>query len=334
MTYKPDWNHPTVKSRCLKVIEFIDLYLKPGEVRPVAQTQFTKYWGNTARPLAQYLKTHLLECVDSHWNMATGQCKRYRQRHQAVKDLKQQLGLINLEPTVKQAVLDQLTTGQIEYKERGHRLYHELQNYPKRVKRTILARSGYDYEYDIQCCAQTLLLQHSRHLGFSLATPHLDEYIENRTQIRQDLSEELGLDKQTIKKILHALLTGAQISTRYNGNIYAYVNFNRLMISQLKQNTWIQQYQQELRLMWKSIRSQRSMNKGERLNARMKSEIYRELEGQVRKSIVRYLKKTKNQHFFEHDGWSARKAVDIRELVHNVKRTTGFLIGIDWTIYE
>jgi len=266
--------------------------------------------------------------------MATGQCKRYRQRVESVKDLKQQLGLINLEPAVKQATLDQLATGQIEYKEQGHRLYHELQNYPKRVKRTILARAGYDYEYDIRCCAQTLILQHARQMGFAHPTPHLDQYIKDRTEIRQQLSEQLELDTQTIKKILHALLTGAQISTRYNGNIYAYVNFNRFMINQLKQNTWIQQYQQELRLMWKFIRSKRSMNKGQRLNAKMKSEIYRELEAQVRKMIQRYLKKTKNQHFFEHDGWSARKAVDIRELVHNVKRTTGFVIGIDWTIYE
>jgi hypothetical protein len=50
--------------------------------------------------------------------------------------------------------------------------------------------------------------------------------------------------------------------------------------------------------------------------------------------IQRYLKRTKNKYFFEHDGWSCEKAIDIGQLLREVKNKTGFVIQLDWTIHE
>jgi hypothetical protein len=86
--------------------------------------------------------------------------------------------------------------------------------------------------------------------------------------------------------------------------------------------------------MWKAIRLHQSLSKGERFNAKMKSEIYRFLEEKVRVVIKKHLKKTKNKAFIEHDGWSSERAVDIDRLKYEVEKQTGFVIELDWTIHE
>jgi hypothetical protein len=36
--------------------------------------------------------------------------------------------------------------------------------------------------------------------------------------------------------------------------------------------------------------------------------------------------------FFEHDGWRTNKMYDLNELRSYIKRTTGYVIEIDWSI--
>jgi hypothetical protein len=106
------------------------------------------------------------------------------------------------------------------------------------------------------------------------------------------------------------------------------------MIGVLREDLYIQQYLTDLRGMWKEIRKHQSMRYKERFNAKMKSDLYRFLEESVRVVIKRYLKKNKNKSFVEHDGWSCQTAVDIDRLIFEVKKQTGFVIKLDWTIHE
>jgi hypothetical protein len=171
-------------------------------------------------------------------------------------------------------------------------------------------------------------------LGFTKSTPALDRYISDRAQVRDELSQRLELDTQTIKKVLTAILNGGSISAWHENMIFGLVNYNKMMISFLSEDKFIQEYQRDVRQMWKYLRGTRCLEKGQRFNAKMKSEIYRELEESVRVVIKRYLKKTKNVAFIEHDGWSSQKPVDIERLKYEVKRQTGFVIELDWTIHE
>jgi hypothetical protein len=231
-------------------------------------------------------------------------------------------------------LVDALDTGAFEYTSIGHRLYHPLQNLPKRIKQPLLTSKGYRHEYDIECCAQTLLVQHSRTLGLKKPTPALDRYISDRTSVRTELMTRTGLDSKTIKQILTALLNGSNLSCWHTNSIFAYVNYNKQMIEFLKEDHYIEQYICDVRGMWSEIRKHQSLRYKERFNAKMKSEMYRSLEEEVRVVIQRYLKKTKNRAFVEHDGWSCQTAVDTNRLCYEVKRQTGFVIKLDWTIHE
>jgi hypothetical protein len=179
-----------------------------------------------------------------------------------------------------------------------------------------------------------LVLQHARQLGFKKPTAALDLYIENRSQVRADLSDRTGLSTTTVKQILAALFNGASLSSWYTNQIFSYVNYNKVMIKFLRDDSYIQQYLDEVRSMWRYLRKYQGLSEKQRFDSKRKSKIYRQLEESVREVIKKHLRKTKNKAFIEHDGWSSQQPVDIERLCWEVRQQTGLRIRLDWTIYE
>lgn len=333
MTYTPNFSDPRVRKASQRALAFVDQYVK-SSAHWLSQREIQKHFGNLSRPLGKYLKDQLLICTDPYFNMQTGQCKKYCRNQTGVDQLKSDLGMICVPIVISNEITAQITSGDFAYKEVANREYHPLQNLPKRIKRPLLSSKGYRHEYDIQCCAQTLLLQYARSLGFTKETPALDQYITDRTSVRAELAQRLNLSESVIKKILVAILNGGSISTWHECLIFAYVDYNKLMINELSVDPYIQQYQRDVRGIWSEIRKHQRLSKGERFNAKMKSDVYRFLEESVRVVIKRHLKKTKNVAFIEHDGWTCQRAVDIDRLCWEVKQQTGFVIALEWTIHE
>jgi hypothetical protein len=334
MIYTPNFQNPQVQRRIAKSLDWCNTYLSQTKTHWLSYNEIQRQFGSLHRPLGQYLRNQLLICVNPYYsNLTESVCRTYKLNVNGYLAL---CTAIDYEPKYQPStdILQTLITGEFEYTTIGHRDYHPLQNLPKRIKQPLLTSKGYRHEYDIECCAQTLLLQHSRTLGFKRDTPALDRYITDRTSVRSELQKTTGLDSKTIKQILTALLNGSNLSCWHTNSIFAYVNYNKQMIEFLKENTYIQEYITDVRGMWSEIRKHQSLRYKERFNAKMKSELYRFLEESVRVVIQRYLKKTKNRSFIEHDGWSCQTAVDTNRLIYEVKKQTGFIIKLDWTIHE
>lgn len=333
MTYQPNFQDPRIQRTASRALAWSRSYVKPNQDQWLSCREIQRHFGSLSRPLGRYLRDQLLIVQDSYFNIQTGRCKTYRLNSKGWQTLAAQVGY-QTEVKVTARTIEELTSGTFAYASINHREYNPLQNFTKQVKRPLLAQHGYRNEYDIQCAAQTLVLQYARQLGFDQPTPCLDQYIQNRSQVRKNLSEQLGLDTETIKRILTAILNGASISQWHTNTIFGYVNYNRLMIEHLRGNAWIQGYQQEVRSMWLEIRRHRDIPKGVRFNPKMKSEIYRFLEDSVRFHVKKFLKKHKHRAFIEHDGWTSDTAIDIDRLCEEVRRQTGFVIRLDWTVYE
>ena len=334
MTYTPNFNDPRIQRRIEQSLDWTNTYLSQNKQHWLSQREIQRQFGSQSRPLGLYLRNMLLICVNPYYsNLTASVCKTYKLNIEGYHTLCKAIGY---EPkyTPTTDIEQALNTGDFEYESKGHRDYHPIQNLPKRIKRPLLASKGYRHEYDIECCAQTLLLQHARQLGLKKATPALDLYIADRESIRSELKARTGLDSKTVKQIFTALLNGSSLSCWYTNSIFAYVNYNREMIKHLKEDDFIQKYQQDVRAMWNQIRKNQGLRYKERFNAKLKSGLYRQLEESVRVVIQRYLKKTKNRAFVEHDGWSCQTAVDTERLIYEVKQQTGFVIKLDWTIHE
>jgi len=334
MTYSPNFQNPQVRRRIEKSLDWSNTYLSQTKTHWLSQREIQRQFGHQSRPLGLYLRNSLLICVNPYYNNLTESvCRTYKLNVEGYQRLCLAIGY---EPKYKPSpeIANDLDTGNFEYQTKGHRDYHPLQNLPKRIKQPLLTSKGYRHEYDIECCAQTLLVQHSRRLGLKKPTLALDRYISDRTSVRSELMTKTGLDSKTIKQILTALLNGSNLSCWYTNSIFAYVNYNKQMIKFLKEDLYIQEYIKDVRGMWSEIRKHQSLRYKERFNAKMKSEMYRSLEEEVRVVIQKYLKKTKNRAFVEHDGWSCQTAVDTERLCYEVKKQTGFVIKLDWTIHE
>lgn len=330
--YVPNFKDPRIQKRCIGALEFCEQHLAHRKITWISRKEIYKHFGNTSRDLGKYLKDLLLKTEDSYFNMSTGQCKKYSLDRNGFTNLKQSLGIDEVPFGVTDAVSQQLESGAFEYTRLSDREFHSLQFKPKYKKQRILRKFGYRYEFDIKTAAHTLILQYARGLGYNEPTPALDLYIRNKDQIREELAESAGIDSSQTKRILTGILQGASLSPWHTNLIFAQVNYRRDVLEHLRSNTFIKQYQEEVRSIWKHIKNTRGVT--ERMSGRVKSAIYRELESSVRCCIQKYLKKHKNIHFFEHDGWTCREMPDVNQLLQQVKRQTGFVIELDCTIYE
>jgi len=333
MTYRPNLADPRVAKRIIHALDWCEQYMKKPKAQWLSQREIQRHFGSLSRPLGKWLRDSLLICVNPHYDSLNGLCKSYRLNTDTFNKISQDLGKTP-EITITEHIESEIASGEFVYTEKSSREYHPLQNLPKRIKRPIFASRGYRHEYDICCSAQTLILQHARHLGFTTPTPFLDEMISDRDSVRRDIADRCQLPKATVKRILTAILNGASLSTWHENHIFQLVDYNRSMISQLKTDAYITGYRSEVRQMWRHIRKSLTLRRSQRLSSKMKSEIYRSLEESVRSVIKRSLRRTTNRAFIEHDGWTCERAIDICELTQEVKRATGFVIELEWTVNE
>ena len=333
MSYSPKFTDPRVKSKCLAALTFVEQFIKSNQSHWLSTREIQKHFGSQSRPLGKYLKEQLLVCTDPYYNMQTGQCKKYRSNPDGIRALKQSLGILNvtIEPTAK--IQEELDTGEFEYTDKSNRIHHPLQRLPKRIKVPLLRKNNYRHEYDIQCSVHRLILQHAQSLGLTLATPALDEYITDRTAVRDRLANECGITATQVKQVLTAMIQGGTLSCFHENRIFAELNYNKVVLGNLQLNPYILQFKEECKEIWKTIKPTMSVGT-RRLNGRDKSELYRVLEESVRVVIQRYLKRDKNKYFFEHDGWTCARAIDIDRLITEVRIQTGLVIELDWTIHE
>jgi hypothetical protein len=226
--YTPKFTDTRVRAKCLSALEFVEQYVKSTQSNWLSSREISKHFGWQGRPLGKFLRDTLLICTDPYFNIQTGQCKKYTSNPNGVKYIKQQLGIENVKIEITEQIQQELDSGKFEYTEKSNRIHHSLQRLPKRIKLPILRRNNYRHEYDIQCSVHRLLLQHAQHLGLTKATPALDEYITDRTLVRQRLLEECGVSSDQIKHVLTAMIQGGTLSAYHEIRIFAQLIYNKV----------------------------------------------------------------------------------------------------------
>ncbi|CAB5207099.1 hypothetical protein UFOVP180_26 [uncultured Caudovirales phage] len=349
MTYQPNFNDPRIRRRTIQALSFATAMLSPNSSQWVSKALIDKpeHFGQSQNVLSKYLRSKLLVCTDPTFSKQTGKCKEYKLNQTGVDELSQYLG-IDPKSVVDGGPLfekyrDQLETGNFEYNDKSSRLHHALQHVRRDAKKQGLAKFGYKYNYDIKCCAVTLIHQHAQRLGMDSYLFALREFMTKRTEIRNRIAKELEIDAKTAKILLTALLQGSYISHSPKTNVYKAVGGDHSKIEWLKQDEWLTEFRGDIKECWSYIiphMSYRTMidknNRTRRVpvNGKQKSALYRDLERGVLDSVRTYLNNTDNKHLAEHDGWSCQKEIDIEELSSYVKTQTGFEIEIEFEVIE
>ena len=234
----------------------------------------------------------------------------------------------------------ELITGKFNYTEKNNfpRLMHPLQNMPVKHRNKLLKEHDFKYEYDIVCCAPTLILYHSYQLGTGEYMPTITDYIANRKELRQTIANHLEVNPAIVKKIINAMFCGAYISTNHKySSIFKLLGYDDKKIEYMKNNYWVQSLKEEIKHTWQQIKPHypqfiRETKNGKlrhQLYAKDKWNIYFRLERLCLYQIKTYLITNNYKSFLIHDGWHTNHEIDTHHLQEYVYNNTGFLITIE-----
>jgi predicted transcriptional regulator len=231
-----------------------------------------------------------------------------------------------------------LETGEFNYNESGGRAYNGLQNINKEIKQQEFASRGYDYDYDIECCAPTLFLQRAQQIKHKMkSVDYWSFYLNNKQAVRDELCIKYNFTSSQVKQILNGLFQGGVLNTYHDNKIFGYINKNTYKMKQLKQDEFIKALQRDIRYIWRILRDDVKLTlktNFKRCNGKHKSDYYKILEGEVMNPVWKYLKKIKVKHFREHDGFRSTTFVVPNELEQLVKTHTGYQVKFVWSKIE
>lgn len=341
-TYEPNFNDPRILARSLKVLNFVELYLRNNQTTWIASKEFYRHFGNTSRPLGQYLKNLVLDTSDPYFNSATGICKKYLLNPAGVQQLKRLARQENFVPTVGDNLVSQIVSGKFEYEVKSDRMWNPIQQLTRQARGSVLANHGYRFNYDIEAAAPTLLLQRAQQRDPDLSLPALEHYIQHRSQVRDQIAQECGVTPDQAKLVLNAVLQGAVLSVWRQSKLFQSLDCNYTAVRAIQQCKTFCEIRDDIRTMWASLKSDfpvkyttfsTGRQKRARLTGRDKSSYYRALELQVGKIIQRELRKQNIKFLWLHDGWSCNQLCDPNQVTAQVRRKTGFVIRIDYDLY-
>jgi len=359
--YQPNFKNKLVVDRTNKAIGFVLKYLSSSEERPCAKTQLDKYLGQQQNKLGKFLRQKLIICTNERYNKDLKITKKYIYNPQGINELRNLINnncvyyaysvlplTQNTDEMVYQQALQEygqeLDKKQFVFTEsKTHpRLMHGLQNYSKTPRNRLLKDKGFIFEYDIECCAPTVILYHAYQLGTGEYMPTITHYINNRKHHRQRISQELEITEHTAKEIVNALFCGGRlvINEQYC-KIYQKLNLDKAKMMFLQQDPWIQQLKQEIKQCWEHIiphyeymRQYNKLGRKKPFSAKQKWNIYFLLERKCLDQVIHYMH-THHIHYYPiHDGWHTTKPInthEVEQLIYNntsYNNQPGFIIKI------
>ena len=326
MRYEPNINDPRVRKRIQHAYHYALAHLSCTEETPHSQEALSKRFGQAQTDLSKWLRKQLLICTDHHYSDAAGLSKKYILNEDGVAHIESILGCRSTPAKAVQTLYteefkDELATGSFTYKEAANRRWHPIQSLKKTHKHALFYANGYNHEYDIQACAPTLLYQEALKHGLE-PQPLIESYLRDRATVRARLANELQTSPEKVKKIINALFGGARVGCGDYFQLFKDLDGDSALIYAIKSNDYLNLLRESIREMWAALPVE------DRRKSKLKMALYFELEARVLKAVVQFLRRTKNKHFTEHDGWVCEFMLDEHMLKRHVKETTGFDISV------
>lgn len=368
--YHPNFKDKRIQSRCYRALGFVCGCLTEDRAKPWSSRYLDQYLGHSGNQLSSYLRNILLVVSDNHYSMSSGKCKKYCKNPTGIKFIKQSLaGTItcewseycetSTEPTnstelnstdllfdqrmianfVEAEYGDQLRSGNFDYNDRSQRLWHTLQNIRSVHKKPILSNWGYHHQYDIVCCAPSIIEQISRRMGNDLWMPELERYLDYTTEYRNSIARDLEIDVKTTKIFINSLFCGARVGHNpdFATSELLHNDFTRIQLA--KTHPAISALREDIKTCWSSIiksgdliTRRRDVETGrlKPVSSSDKWSVYFRYERQVLSEIQKHLQSLGVKFFLEHDGWSSSEYVDVESLQRVIKNTTGMDLNIKY----
>jgi hypothetical protein len=284
--YKPNFNDPRILARVKHAYGFTKAVMSEDKPTNWSSRTIDKYFGQHQNQLSKYLRSKLLICTNSRYDMNNGKCKEYKINPCGLSFIKEILlgntSIVHMDsmddnnnshstlyPSVLQVgnMLDrklinnwcireygeELRSMNFNYKDKSNRLWHPIQNIKKENKKIILAEMGLGNHYDIEACAPNLIKQYAEHTGMDEPLTALNEYLTDKSNVRTRISKQLEVPTQITKVIINALFCGARIGNNPDFAISQLLNHDSARITWLKEDPYIMQLRADIKTCWDYI---------------------------------------------------------------------------------
>lgn len=367
--YSPNLNDPRVANRCHTALGFVLGVMSEHDPKSWSTRYIDKHLGQQQLPLSKWLRKQLLITTDEHYNKNTGKCKSYILNTEGVNELKHalisarplpqhalpsklNLNIHSTDPLMDHVLVghliereygDQLRSGDFQYRESHHRLWNGLQNIRRCHRVPIMAGYDYSHQYDISTSCATVLEQLSRRYGNDLWMPHLENYQDNKHEVRNTIQQEFEISEKTAKVLINSLFCGARIGLNPDFATTHMLDGDVSKIMLAKEHPVICGLREEIRTCWNhiitsgsEISRRRKLDTGRLIpvSSRDKWIVYFKYERYIINSMRKFVNKQMIRCFLEHDGIRTTDSVDIQELTHQIYLDTGFDVKLDYQYTE
>ncbi len=238
--------------------------------------------------------------------------------------------------------LKELDSGTIKYNLKSDRYFFSLQNILREVKKIVLARHNFTHQYDIECCAPTLLYQYAQKLGMDEYLFAISRYLNDRSECRQEVMTATGLSSTQVKKMITSLFSGAKLGANKRFTFFKSIDCNYTLMRKINEVPFIKALKSDISKLWsffikagavtRTVKTDLDTGKMRTLalTSRQKWSLYFRLERSVLDSVNRYLGTTNNKCFLEHDGWSTTSKIDQDALIAHINKDTSFNIKLSY----
>lgn len=351
MTYNPNVKDPRILRRMNRAYAFARRTFNDTP-KDWSTRSIDKYFGQQQNELSKWLRAKLLICASNQYNKDSGQCKKYTLNIEGANELRSllfnQSNPVLAQQEEHECMLNEiseefkveLTEKNFNYEDKSNRLWHPLQWVSSEIRQETLRLHGFNFSYDIQCAAPTLIHQHAQQQQdpMDLYLFSLRKYLKDRNSCRQQLAKSLDIDQDTTKKIINALFCGARIANNKECAIFKMLGNDLSKLEYLKQDEFITELRNDIKVCWDYIkpsmarRSALTKTGKQRMLAigpKQKWARYFDLERKILNSVVDYMKRNNINYFLIHDGWSCDAEINTAELSQWVKFFTGYDVRFD-----
>ena len=344
-SYQPNFSDPRVRARTAQVLTWCDELRRFKNGRSFHHGDLTKVFGNRSQiGLSRWLYANLLHQTGSY--QRGERSFSYKLNEDGYAKVHALLGTCPVsEAASAERKFRDLISGANppQYKDRGNRRYHPIQNLRRDIRRELFADW---WDYDIEACAATLIHQ------FVISSkwyeprsendfPALTRLIHFKQSVRHEIGELTGLDAQKVKELLSAVFFRGNPAPSYKAGIFRILGSDIEKHARFLKNPFVRQLRQDVRRLWsKAILFDRiergkatlfdgvkSLKRPSRVS-KLRMSIYLSLERRVIQVLEDEIARQKVQLILMHDGFMARQRLSVDDLERAVKDKTGYSIRL------
>lgn len=315
-----------------------------------------KEFSSMSFPTGKFLHDKLLICTNTHWSMYSGKVKQYKINLKGVADVATIMGIdreyngftgltdrlskLSIDLGVQWAI-DKYNFDEIEYTQKSNRYWHPIQNLPKEIRNGYLVHHGLTEQYDVECCAQTLLHQaYLQQVKKPKNMMYLESYLKDRSSIRRKIADDVGISVEDVKVILTAMNNNSKLQADNRCKTFANVGYDKYKVILFNTHPFITGYKRDISEMWKelgksvergTITTKTGQTRKAMLNGKHKSSMYFGLEKQVMDVAYNYLDTHNKKYIKLHDAFVTETLTtnQVGDITTQIKEITNYSINLD-----